>query len=206
MASLIRLLIGLPIAAVITFLLFTLMQILIFDDTAPPEEAGDDLRVVINEQVDEVEARRREVSVDDVEQTEPPPPPPQIEREVADQPNESMDTVVGGLPEFEAPELSGDDVSFDVSDRDAQPLVRIPPQYPMRAAEREIEGTCGVSFDVTPEGNTTNIEITNCDNSVFERDTIRAVERWRYEPKMEDGVAQWRRGVQTSFDYSLDDL
>ena len=205
MASLIRLLIGLPIAAVITFLLFTLMQILIFDDTAPPEDAGDELRIVINEQVEEVEARRREVNVDDVEQTDPPPPPPQIEREVADQPNESMDTVVGGLPEFEAPELTGDDVSFDVSDRDAQPLVRIPPQYPVRAAERGIEGRCEFTFDVTPEGNPTNIQITSCSNSVFERDTIRAVERWRYEPKMEDGVAQWRRGVVSSFNFSLDE-
>lgn len=204
MASLIRLLIGIPIAAVITFLLFALMQALIFDDTEPPEIDRDELRISISEQVEDVTARTREVSVDDVEQVEPPPPPPQIERASADQPTESLSTVVGGLPEFERPQLTGSDVSFDVSDRDAQPLVRLNPQYPMRAAERGIEGSCSFQFDVTPEGNPTNIRILNCTNSIFERDTIRAVERWRYEPSIQDGVAQWRRGVQSSFDFSLD--
>ncbi|TRO96553.1 energy transducer TonB [Glycocaulis profundi] len=204
MASLIRLLIGIPIAAVITFLLFTLMQILIFDDSELNFDEREDLRIVINEQVEDVQARIREVTVDEIEQVEPPPPPPQIERAAADQPTESLSTVVGGLPEFERPQLSGADVSFDVSDRDAQPLVRIPPQYPMRAAERGLEGECEFTFDVTPEGNPTNIRITRCSNSIFERDTIRAVERWRYEPRVEDGVAQWRRGVVSSFNFQLD--
>jgi periplasmic protein TonB len=204
MASLIRLLIGIPIAAVITFLLFSLMQILIFDDSEFDFDEREDLRIVINEQVEDVQARVREVSVDDVEQVDPPPPPPQIERARADQPTEGLDTIVGGLPDFERPQLTGADVSFDVSDRDAQPLVRIPPQYPMRAAERNIEGRCSFQFDVTPEGTPTNIRILQCSNSIFERDTIRAVERWRYEPRVEDGVAQWRRGVQSSFDFTLD--
>jgi protein TonB len=38
---------------------------------------------------------------------------------------------------------------------------------------------------------------------LFERSTIRAVERWRYEPKVQDGAAVWRRGVVTRLDYEL---
>lgn len=204
MASLIRLIVSVPLAAVITFLLFTLMQILIFEDSVPLDDAGDELRITIADRVEDIAVRDRTVTVDDVDQVEPPPPPPQIERARADQPTESMSTIVGGLPEFDRPSLAGGDISFDVSDRDAQPLVRIPPNYPMRAAERGIEGRCEVTFDVTPEGNPTNVRILSCTNSVFERETIRAVERWRYEPRVQDGVAQWRRGVVTHFDYNLE--
>ncbi|KPP83233.1 MAG: outer membrane transport energization protein TonB [Oceanicaulis sp. HLUCCA04] len=205
MASIVRLLVGAPLAAIITFLLFTLMQILIFEEGAPPEDAGDDVRITISEAPEEIQARTRDQNIDEVEEVTPPPPPPDIERASADQPTESLSTVVGGLPEFDRPSLTGGDISFDVSDRDAQPLVRIPPQYPPRAAERGLEGQCSVQFDVSPDGNPTNVSILTCSNSVFERETIRAVERWRYEPRVEDGVAQWRRGVQTQFDYNLDE-
>lgn len=204
MASFIRLLVGAPLAAIVTFLLFTLMQILIFEDAEWNDDAGDELRITISEAPEEIQARTRDTNIDQVENVTPPPPPPAIERARADQPSESMSTIVGGLPEFNRPQLAGGDISFNVSDRDAQPLVRIPPQYPPRAAERGIEGRCSVEFDVTPDGNPTNVRILSCSNSVFERETIRAVERWRYEPRVQDGVAQWRRGVQTQFDYNLD--
>ena len=203
MASLVRLLVGAPLAAIITFLLFTLMQILIFDDSTGFDEAGEELRITIADRPEEITARDRTVNVDDVEEVTPPPPPPAIERARSDAPTESMSTIVGGLPEFDRPQLAGGDISFNVSDRDAQPLVRIPPNYPVRAQERGLEGRCEVTFDVTPEGTPTNVRILTCSNSVFERDTIRAVERWRYEPRIQDGVAQWRRGVVTHFDYTL---
>jgi protein TonB len=204
MASLVRLLIGAPLAAIVTFLLFTLMQILIFEDGTPLEDVEDEVRISISEAPEEISARVRDANIDQVEDVTPPPPPPAIERARADQPTESMSTIVGGLPDFDRPSLAGGDISFNVSDRDAQPLVRIPPQYPPRAAERGIEGRCSVEFDVTPDGNPTNVRILSCTNSVFERETIRAVERWRYEPRVQDGTPQWRRGVQTQFDYNLD--
>ena len=203
MASLVRLLVGAPLAAIITFLLFTLMQILIFDDSTGFDEASEELRITIADRPEEITARDRTVNVDAVEEVTPPPPPPAIERARSDAPTESMSTIVGGLPEFDRPQLAGGDISFNVSDRDAQPLVRIPPNYPVRAQERGLEGRCEVTFDVTPEGTPTNVRILTCSNSVFERDTIRAVERWRYEPRIQDGVAQWRRGVVTHFDYTL---
>ena len=203
MASIIRLLVGVPIAGVITFLLFTLMQVLIFSDEQIEEEAPDEIRITISEVAEDIDVRRREVTIDDVAQVDPPPPPPQIERQRAEQPTEDMSSVLGELPDFETPELTGNNVNFDVSDRDAQPMVRIPPQYPPRAAERGTEGSCTVRFDVTPDGTPTNIEPLDCP-SVFVRSTVRAVERWRYEPRIENGNAVWRRGVQTQLDYRLD--
>ncbi|WP_420331904.1 energy transducer TonB [Oceanicaulis alexandrii] len=205
MASIIRLLVGVPIAAVITFLLFMLMQRLILTDEVELEPARDELAISISEEVEDLSVRQREVTMDDVNEVEPPPPPPQIERQVAEAPAEDMNTIAGEIPEFDAPDLGSGDVSFDVSDRDAQPMVRIPPQYPPRAAERGVEGSCLMQFDVTPDGTPTNIVALDCTSSLFERSSIRAVERWRYEPRIENGNAFWRRGVQTSLDYQLAD-
>jgi len=205
MASIVRLLVGGPIAGVITFALFIFMNILISGGDMELGEDAEDLRIVVTDIADDINANRRDVTIDAVEDVVPPPPPPQIERQRADQPNENMETVVGDLPDFDAPEMTGGDVNFDVSDRDAQPIVRIPPQYPPRAAERGVEGECSFRFDVTPDGTPTNIQILSCDSSLFQRATIRAVERWRYEPKIVDGVAVRRTGVESSFEFSLED-
>lgn len=202
MGSLIRILIGVPIAIVITFALFTLMRILILTEDFELEDAGDELQITISDVEQDIEVRRRDLTPDDVQETDPPPPPPQIERQRAEQPSEDLSTIVGDLPEFDAPNL-GDTVNFSVSDRDAQPLVRIEPQYPPRAAERGVEGSCTVTFDVTADGTPTNIRVLDCDSSLFERPSIRAVERWRYQPKIVDGQAVARTGVVTRFDFEL---
>ncbi|MED5548845.1 MAG: energy transducer TonB [Pseudomonadota bacterium] len=203
MGNFVRLIIGVPIAAFVTIVLFFVMTRLILVEGEPPNEEVEDRQFSINDEVAEIEARRRDTTIEDVQQVDPPPPPPQIERQRAEQPSEGLATVMGAIPEFEAPQLNSDSVNFSVSDRDAQPLVRIEPQYPMRAAERGVEGSCWVRFDVTPDGTPTNIDIFRCDSSLFERASIRAVERWRYNPKVEDGVPVARRGVETRFDFRL---
>ena len=203
MGSFIRLVIGVPVAAIVTVFLFYVMQDLIKVDEVDQPDEVDDVTFSISDEVAEVEARVRDTTIDDVQQVDPPPPPPQIERQRAEQPSEGLATVMGAIPDFEAPQLNSDSVSFSVSDRDAQPLVRIEPQYPLRAAERGIEGSCWVRFDVTPDGTPTNIDIYRCDSSFFERASSRAVERWRYNPKVENGVPVARRGVETRFDFRL---
>ncbi|MHA6289244.1 energy transducer TonB [Maricaulis sp. CAU 1757] len=203
MGTLVRLLIGIPVAAIITLVLFIVMTKLIFVEGAISDDEVEDLEFTINDEVAEIEARRRDTTIEDVQQVQPPPPPPQIERQRAEQPAEGLATVMGAIPDFDAPQLNSESVSFSVSDRDAQPLVRIEPQYPMRAAERGVEGSCWVRFDVTPDGTPTNIDITRCDSSLFESASRRAVERWRYNPKVQDGVPVARRGVETRFDFRL---
>ncbi|WP_019961367.1 energy transducer TonB [Woodsholea maritima] len=205
MAVFIRLLAALPVAALVTLIIFLIMPLLIFTDEIPIEEEADELRISIRDEVEEVRTRTRDLTPDEVDQVDPPPPPPQVEQQRADQPTESVSTAVGELPTFDQPDLGSNTVSFSVSDRDAQPLVRIEPQYPPRAAERGTEGYCTVNFDVNPDGTPTNISIISCSSSVFERSSIRAVERWRYNPKIVNGQAVARTGVQTRFDYQLAD-
>lgn len=205
MGSLVRLFIGVPVAIAITFGLFTLMRILISTDANFEEEEAANYTFDINPQVEELNARSRDTSIDDVDQVDPPPPPPQIERQAADLPQESLSTIVGSIPEFNAPELNSGNVSFNVSDRDAQPLVRIPPQYPVRALERGLEGYCDMQFNVSPDGTPIDIEATYCTNSTFARASIRSVERWRYSQRIIDGVPQTRVGVVTRIEFELAD-
>jgi len=205
MGSIFRLVIGVPIAIVVTFALFMLMRTLIFVDEAPLEEESTTYRFDINPQVEQVDARARDTSIDDVQDVDPPPPPPQVERQASDLPSESLSTIVGSIPDFDAPDLNSGNVSFNISDRNAQPLVRIPPQYPPRAAERGVEGFCEMEFNVSPDGTPVQIRALECSSSMFERASIRAVERWRYSPRIVDGVAQTRTGVRTRLDYQLDE-
>ncbi len=203
MGSIVRLIIGVPIAIIVTFGLFMLMRTLISTDEIELEEAGEEFTFDINPQVEEINARTRDTSIDDVQQVDPPPPPPQVERQRADLPSESLSTIVGNIPDFDTPELNSGSVSFNVSDRDAQPLVRIPPQYPPRAAERGLEGYCDMAFNVSPDGTPIDIQATYCTSSMFERASVRAVERWRYSQRIVDGVAQTRTGVVTRIEYEL---
>jgi len=57
-------------------------------------------------------------------------------------------------------------------------------KYPANALRRGIEGYVDVRFDVTEYGGTDNIEVLHADPlGVFEKAAVRAVERWRYQPK-----------------------
>ena len=88
--------------------------------------------------------------------------------------------------------------------RDAQPLVRIPPQYPERCQTRAgSKETVFLQFDVTPDGTTTNIQVIDSTNSCFNSAASRSVERWKYQPKIVDNEPQWRRGVQTQITFEL---
>jgi protein TonB len=205
MGSIIRLGLGVPIAALITVVLFKVMAFLIIPEEVVIDEEAAEFNIQLQDVPEELDARRRETTLEDVTQVDPPPPPPQIERQAAEQPSEGLATVMGAIPDFDAPSLNSSNVSFSVSDRDAQPLVRIQPQYPIRAQERGIEGRCLMQFDVTPDGTPTNIRVLNCSSSLFERNAIRAVERWRYQPKVQEGIPVARRGVQTEFIFEFGD-
>lgn len=200
--NIVRWLIGIPIAAVLTFLLFVLMMVLIAGDWEPVEK-GEAQKFEINPQVEDLKVVQRETRLDrNISRVITPPPPPQIERQQAVQPSEPIATLEGAIPEFEAPKIDRQSFKIAVSDRDAQPLVRIPPVMPQRA---EKSGHCRVRFDVSPEGAPFNVVATSCTQNVFERSSIKSVEKWKYNPKMSDGRPVARRGVESKITFRLTD-
>jgi protein TonB len=92
------------------------------------------------------------------------------------------------------------------SDRDVIPLVRINPDYPPRALSRGIEGWVQVQFTITAAGTVKDVKVVDADpDNVFEDSAVRAVARWRYNPKVQEGVAVERVGVQTVIRFEIEE-
>ncbi len=201
MGSFVRWLLFVPVAAILTFLLFTLMIRLISGEFEAKEKYGA-ANFEINPTVEDVKVIRRETKVQQVKKVVTPPPPPQIERQQAAKPTEAIASVEGAIPEFEPPKIDRQNFKIQVSDRDAQPLVRIPPIMPPRA---EKSGHCRVRFDVSPEGQPFNVVATSCSQSLFERASIKSVQKWKYNPKIVDGRSVSRSGVESKITFRLTD-
>lgn len=163
MGNIIRWILGIPVAAIITIGLFVLMMTLIAEEFKPQEKLATS-SFEINPTVEDIKVIKRETKVQQVKKVITPPPPPTIERQSAAKPQERIASLEGAIPEFEAPKIDRQNFKIQVSDRDAQPLVRIPPIMPPRA---ETSGHCKVRFDVSPEGAPFNVTTTYCTKSLL---------------------------------------
>ena len=137
MGNIIRWLLGIPAAAIVTLALFVLMMTLIAEEFKPQEKLAS-ASFEINPTVEDIKVIRRETKVQQVKKVITPPPPPQIERQQAAKPKERIASIEGAIPEFEAPKIDRQNFKIAVSDRDAQPLVRIPPIMPRSSVKRNV--------------------------------------------------------------------
>ncbi len=198
MGSLIRLVLGVPGSILVTALLFLAMAYLVRQQ-AQLEEEKDALNINITQQLRDTDLNANKEFKRPTLDTPPPPPPA-----VTDPSNRpALDGVRAAIPQL--------NVNLNVGrgfnpDRDAQPLVRIPPQYPERCMTRaKASETVFVEFDVTPEGTTTNIKVVESSNSCLNSAASKSVERWKYQPKIVENKAEWRRGVQTAVTFVLEE-
>ena len=90
------------------------------------------------------------------------------------------------------------------SDRDTIPLVRVPPDYPQRAISRGLEGWVQVQFTITGTGSVKDAVVVKSSSKIFEEAALKSIARWRYNPKIEGGVAVDRVGVQTIIRFTLE--
>jgi protein TonB len=91
------------------------------------------------------------------------------------------------------------------SDRDVIPLVRIAPDYPPRALSRGLEGWVQVQFTITPTGTVKDPIVVNAEpKGIFDDAALKSIARWRYNPRVEGGVAVERVGVQTIIRFQLE--
>lgn len=79
-----------------------------------------------------------------------------------------------------------------------------PPKYPRRAIELDISGWVDVYFTVTPQGNTTDVEIAGYEPSdIFNKAAVKAIEQWQFEPVQYRGQVISQR-VATRLSFELD--
>ncbi|MEM9705465.1 MAG: energy transducer TonB [Pseudomonadota bacterium] len=199
MGSLIRLLIGVPGAVIVTAALFLFMSAMIKQELRLDEER-DNLSINITAQIQDTDLSAANKEFKRPTLDTPPPPPPST---VDPSNRPALDGVRAAIPDIDFnPEIG---TGFN-PDRDAQPLVRIEPQYPERCQSRagSVE-IVQVEFDVSPEGQTANARVLDSTNSCLNRAALRAVGRWKYQPKIVEQEPQWRRGVVTQFRFQLAD-
>lgn len=198
-------------AAAVTFGLFLLMYQLISSgaDRRAELDSIAGIRFGKVEIPDEVTTRSRR---------KPPRPPPPKEPPLPPKMQVSkMDQQVQNLPQMDLPDLDvplvgGEGMfigSFQQVDRNAEgdiiPVVVIRPMYPRDAALSGIEGWVKVEFTITEVGTVKDPKIIDADPPrVFNREAIRAILKWKFKPRVIDGVAVERRATQI-IDFNLDE-
>jgi protein TonB len=125
------------------------------------------------------------------------PPPPEMNMAKNINPSDAVGDIAP-MVDTTAELGKAADLSAGSGDRDLVPLVRVDPQYPPRAKQRGISGWVEVEFTIGPAGTVEDLKVLRSNpRGIFERSVLRAVRRWRYNPKVVDGKAVARTGVQT---------
>lgn len=74
--------------------------------------------------------------------------------------------------------------------REARQIVDVKPGYPSNARQRRVEGWVELELGVGADGRVTDVQVIASEPArIFDREAVRAAQRWRFEPRLEDGVA-----------------
>lgn len=186
----------------VTFGLFWVMQALI----GVKGELGEEGKQAVIEFVRlkrEIVAqeKKRELPNKTPPQDEPPPPDMNLSQNLRpDMTGEGFAPSFGGEMELD----TGTGLGIGAADQDAVPLVRVNPQYPIRAAQRGIEGWVEVEFTISRTGTVKDATVIGYyPSGIFNDAALRAIRRWKYNPKVEGGKAVERPGVVVRLNFQL---
>lgn len=198
----IRWLVSMALALLITLLLFYMMQALIATGTALEQ------RVNV---VKIVDATMPEIEMEVVREVERPQPIEQLDTPPPEVPERSNTLDNGPGLSFERSTINLDagldigNAGISITDGEMLPLVNVTPQYPTRAASRGIEGWCQVSFTVTATGGVSDVIVVDAEpKGIFDSSSIRAAEKFKFQPKVVDGQGVPVPNVQYVFRYQLE--
>ena len=90
-------------------------------------------------------------------------------------------------------------------DGDVLRVIQARPEYPPRALAGNIEGWVLVRFTVTAIGTVRDAAVVESEpGTVFDDAALNAIARWRYNPRVENGEAVERVGLQTMIRFTLE--
>jgi len=138
-----------------------------------------------------------------------PPPPPKMQVSKMDKTLQNMPVM--DLPNLDVPMTAGEGMyigNFAGVDKteegDIIPIVVIRPMYPREAALNGQEGWVKIEFTITAIGTVKNPRVIDAHPPrVFNREALRAILKWKFKPRVIDGVAVDRLANQT-IDFNLD--
>ena len=186
--------------AVMTFIAFAFMQYLISGEQRAPIKLGDDITVEIFQAPED----KQTTHIKRI----PPPPTPKVPPKAPPRVTPSNEPITAIST---APPIVIDGFGNDMKQTltrptgDASPIVRINPKYPTSAARDGIEGWVQLSFNISPTGEVIDATVVNSEpKRIFDREALRAIKRWKYRPKVIEGVAQLQTGQTVQLDFKLD--
>jgi protein TonB len=191
------------VGTAITFSLLFVMHLLI-------EHAEDAISTErVRHQLDFVRIKRNETLNTEDFTPEKPPKPPELPPEV---PPQDMDSVDPNAPTINipAPPVStnidiGGPGGMNIAEGDYLPIVRVAPVYPARALSRGIEGYVDMSFTVTTTGTVKDPIVEFSTSSLFDRAATRAVLKFKYKPRVVDGIPVDVSGVKTRISFQIEE-
>jgi len=219
-----RLLLSFLGAVLVALALFTLMVLLIMPPNDDPRAPQELLRIGVVRSVSDTASEDPSQQLQRPERPEPPEPvtEPQVDAPTAQQmPDLQLQIEVPQLQN--ALSLSVAPAQSDLhpapaapapapapspapaapppgTAEEVTPLVDIPPNYPRRAMQAGIEGEVTLRFTITPDGKVENLRVESAEPpGVFEREARRAVSRWRFSPRRENGRAVARDATKTLY-------
>ena len=204
MRSLLRTLFVIPQAAFVTLLLLVLMVSLIeFADKAIDKEKRIKLPDIHMPEVDiEIRSIIEKPEKPEVDET----PPPEI-------PEQDYDKIDGNaaVGSFAAPGKLQANLDLNIgpglqaTDGEYLPIVKVAPIYPRRALSRGIEGYVIVDYTVTKQGTVKDpIIIEGKPEGIFDSAAIKSALRYKYKPRVIDGVPVEVPGVRTKIIFQLE--
>lgn len=201
-----RFLVSLFSGLVIALGLFWLMQYMVMNNQESFQQT-DNIQMtefVRLKRESKTQVKERQVPEQPKPKKRPPPPKMQVQSTtmartpIADMAMPNLDIPLQNS-RFSSSVLTGQKVAVGKMQISTNviPLVRIPPIYPMRAANRRIQGWVKVEFTITKEGTVKDpIVVASKPNSIFNRAALKAIKRWKFKPHLRAGVAQEQRAVQ----------
>ncbi|MBW3698118.1 energy transducer TonB [Vibrio sp. T187] len=200
-----RFLIALPLAGVLGLALFSFMAWMVDNGHQREAEQSESLSFNMVMVEAEQEVQRRQRSVPEQPKAPEPPPESQVSQSKAEVtpitpmtsiPSLGLDTSIDGLA-INAPTFS----DFGANQQ-AMPLYRVEPRYPAKALKRGAEGYVVMQFTIDETGRPVDVEVLEANpRRMFEREAVRALKKWKYQPKVIDGksIAQLNQTVRLEF-------
>lgn len=211
MSNILRNLMSALPAVVITFFLFIGMYYLVnmANHNKPSDDDGISIDFGPVKIDEEINQKKRRIPKKPPPPKDPPPPPKmnvQQNQQVVNQmptPNmPNLDLGVGGDGPFLGAMGQGVDMGKDGG---IIPIVTIQPNYPRKALIAKIEGWVKIEFTITETGAVINPKVIKSKPvRIFDREAIRAILKYKFKPKIVDGVGQTQVATQT-IDFKLAD-
>ncbi len=187
----IGLILMLPIAVVVTGGIFLLMSGLI------------DMDVELEE---DVPPQVPDIFMSDRESPRPPDPidPTKFPEETPKEPKPVFKKVnskeTGGIP---LPDPNPVPNEIPVITGPPGTIINPQPSYPTTCQSRGVEGQATVIFDVKANGAVVNARILSSSHPCFEKEALRTIRKWKYQPRSGNANTIVRSGVTQTFSFQL---